>query len=257
MTVNRSGDGNSFIESVVNSWGGAITAEDGRTVTFNSPETVEGVAFIGDIFTNPKYKPMLPPGIESWTDSSNNENWLAGILGYTRNQFSVYADSKTSGNPVYDVTHAFVGCTGPAVDRPVRYGQSQALIVFQGAQSPDLAKVLSKYLVSGTPLLNVSKAAPGLVMPTWEQVWTSDDYYLNGDPAFPMLHDMAHQPLPITTTTGYAFPGEPSSGRQAVLQSYVLTDMMQSVLQGASPQDAVAAAHQRMVQIFEQQGIQQ
>ncbi|MHA6630362.1 extracellular solute-binding protein [Pseudonocardia sichuanensis] len=257
VTINRSGDGNSFLEGVVNSWGGAITAEDGRTVTFNSPETVDAVAFVEDIFKNPKYQPMRPPGIESWTDSSNNENWLAGIIGYVRNQFSVYADSKTTENPVYAGTHAFAGCTGPATDRPVRYGQSQALINFRGSQNPGLAKVLSKYLVSGTPLLNIAKAAPGLAMPAWEQVWDSDPFYTQGDPAFSMLRDMAQQPLPIPTTTGLGFPGRPSSGRQAVLQSYVLTDMMQTVLQGTTPQAAVASAHERITQIFEQQGLRQ
>ncbi len=101
MTVNRSGDGNGMIEALINAYGGSIASNDGRKVTFNSPETVQAVTFLGDIYTNPKYKPMLPPGIASWTDTSNNENWLAGILGYTRNQFSVYADSRTKKNPVH------------------------------------------------------------------------------------------------------------------------------------------------------------
>ena len=78
MTVNRSGDANGMIEALINSYGGAIASNDGRKVTFNSPETVQAVTFLGDIYTNPKYKPMLPPGVASWTDTSNNENWLAG-----------------------------------------------------------------------------------------------------------------------------------------------------------------------------------
>ena len=78
MTVNRSGDGNGMIEALINSYGGAIASNDGRKVTFDSPETVQAVTFLGDIYTNPKYKPMLPPGVASWTDTSNNENWLAG-----------------------------------------------------------------------------------------------------------------------------------------------------------------------------------
>src|SRR5690349_9288041 len=100
MTVNRSGDGNGMIEALINSYGGAIADNDGKKVTFDSPETVQAVTFLGDIYTNPTYKPMLPPGVASWTDTSNNENWLAGILGYTRNSFSVYADSRTTKNPV-------------------------------------------------------------------------------------------------------------------------------------------------------------
>ncbi len=129
-------------------------------MVFNSPETVEAVSFIGDIYTNPKYKPMLPPGIESWTDSSNNENWLASILGLTLNQFSVYADSKTKNNPVYANTHPFNGATGPAIDRPLAFGQSNSFVVFKGAKNPDLAKQVAKFMVSGTALLGVAKGAP-------------------------------------------------------------------------------------------------
>jgi multiple sugar transport system substrate-binding protein len=257
QTVNRSGDANGFIENVINTYGGAIASNDGQKVEFNSPETVEAVSFMGDIYTNPKYKPMLPPGIESWTDSSNNENWLAGILGFTRNQYSVYADSKTKGNPVYANTHPFIDGIGPASDRPITFGQSQAFVVFKGAKNPELAKQVAKYLVSGTPLLGVAKEAPGLVNPAWDRVWDSDPYYTSGDPAFAALRKITQQPLPLTTSTGYAFPQRPSSGQQASVAAYLLTDMMQSVVQGTRPAEAVATAHDRMVQIFEQQGLKQ
>ena len=257
MTVNRSGDGNGFIENLINTYGGAIASNDGRTVVFNSPDTVEAVAFLGDVYTNPKYKPMLPPGVESWTDSSNNENWLAGITGYTRNTYSVYADSKTSNNPVYPQTHVFVDCTGPASDRPINVGSSQALVIFKGAKNPDLARVVAKYLLSGTPMLALTKEAPGLAMPAWEKVWESDPFYTSGDPAFPAIREIAQQPLPLTTSTGYAFPQTPSPGQQASVAAYILTDMIQQVIQGARPAEAVATAHDRMVQIFEQQGLRQ
>jgi multiple sugar transport system substrate-binding protein len=257
QTVNRSGDANGFIENVINTYGGAIASNDGQKVVLNSPETVQAVSFIGDIYTNPKYKPMLPPGIESWTDSSNNENWLAGIIGFTRNQYSVYADSKTKGNPVYANTHPFIDGIGPASPRPITFGQSQAFVVFKGAKNPDLAKQVAKYLVSGTPLLGVAKEAPGLVNPAWDKVWDSDPYYSSGDPAFAALRKITQQPLPLTTSTGYAFPQTPSSGQQASVAAYLLTDMMQSVVQGTRPAEAVATAHDRMVQIFEQQGLAQ
>jgi multiple sugar transport system substrate-binding protein len=257
QTVNRSGDANGFIENVINTYGGAIASNDGQKVVFNSPETVEAVSFMGDIYTNPKYKPMLPPGIESWTDSSNNENWLAGIIGFTRNQYSVYADSKTKGNPVYANTHPFIDGIGPASERPITFGQSQAFVVFKGAKNPDLAKQVAKYLVSGTPLLGVAKEAPGLVNPAWDKVWDSDPYYTSGDPAFAALRKITQQPLPLTTSTGYAFPQTPSSGQQASVAAYLLTDMMQSVVQGTRPAEAVATAQDRMVQIFEQQGLKQ
>ena len=257
MTVNRSGDANGFIESVINAYGGAIADNTGQTVVLNSPETVEAVSFIGDIYTNPKYAAMLPPGIESWTDSSNNENWLAGIIGLTNNQYSVYADSKTKGNPVYQNTHPFNGAYGPAIDRPLAYGQSNSFVVFKGAKNPDLAKQVAKFMVSGSALLGVAKEAPCLVNPACDKVWDSDPYYTSGDPAFGPIREQTRQPLPVTTATGYSFPQPPSPGQQAAVAAYLLTDMMQSVIQGTRPAEAVATTHDRIVQIFEQQGYRQ
>jgi multiple sugar transport system substrate-binding protein len=76
----------------------------------------------------------------------------------------------------------------------------------------------------------------------------------------PVLHELREQTraqLPVTTKTGYAFPQTPSPGEQAATAAYLLTDMMQSVIQGTRPADAVAATHGRIVQIFEQQGYRQ
>ncbi|HEU5469650.1 MAG TPA: extracellular solute-binding protein [Actinophytocola sp.] len=257
MTVNRSGDANGMIEALINAYGGSVASNDGRKVTFDSPETVQAVTFLADIYTNPKYKPMLPPGVAAWTDSSNNENWLAGILGYTRNQFSVYADSKTKNNPVYANTHPFNGATGPAIDQPLAFGQSNSFVVFKGAKNPDLAKLVAKYMVSGSALLGVAKGAPCLVNPAWDKVWDSDPYYTSGDPAFAALREQTRARLPLTTKTGYAFPQAPSPGEQAATAAYLLTDMMQSVIQGTRPAEAVASTHARIVQVFEQQGYKQ
>lgn len=257
MTVNRSGDANGMIEALINSYGGSIADNDGKKVTFESPETVQAVTFLGDIYTNPKYKAMLPPGVAAWTDSSNNENWLAGILGYTRNQFSVYADSKTKKNPVYGNTHVFPDCIGPATDKPLLLGQSQGFVVFKGAKNPQLAKLLAQYLVSAKALLGVAREAPGLALPAWDKVWDADPFFTSGDPAFPVLRKITQLSLPLTTKNGLAFPQKASAGQQAVVAAYVLTDMMQQVLQGTTPAKAVNAAHTKMVQIFNQQGLPQ
>ncbi|GIJ51410.1 ABC transporter substrate-binding protein [Virgisporangium aliadipatigenens] len=257
MTVNRSGDANGMIEALINAYGGAIASNDGRKVTFDSPETVQAVTFLGDIYTNNKYKPMLPPGVQSWTDSSNNENWLAGILGYTRNQFSVYADSKTKKNPVYENTHVFSDCTGPATDKPLMFGQSQAFVVFKGAKNAPLAKLLAQYLITAPALLGVAKEAPGLALPAWEKVWDADPYFTSGDPGFPIMRKITQQPLPLTTKNGLSFPQKASAGQQAAVAAYVLTDMMQEVVQGKAPAQAVKSAHAKMVQIFNQQGLPQ
>lgn len=260
MTPNRSGDGNGWIETCINGYGGAVTNNDGTKVIFNSPATIEAVTFIADLFTNPKYAPMMPPGIQAWTDSSNNENWLAGVIGMTLNQFSVYAQAKLTNSPFFPDTLALAGLAGPAepTPRPLAFGQTQDFVIFKGAKNVELAKIVAKFLVSGNALLNMAKSAIGLVLPAYEKTWTSDPFYLNGDPALKMLNGVMTQKLPVTTSTGITFPQVPSAGHQSVLQSYVLTDMMSEILQKkASVKVAVRDAHARMVSIFDTMGIKQ
>src|SRR5690606_26998405 len=102
LTPNQSGDGYGFLISLVQAFGGHYTDKTGRRVEFNSPETVAAFEWLAETYDrNGKYAPMLPPGIESWGDSSNNEAFLAGNIGYTQNQFSVYAQAKRDKNPIF------------------------------------------------------------------------------------------------------------------------------------------------------------
>jgi multiple sugar transport system substrate-binding protein len=258
MTVNQSGDGNGLIQSIINAYGGAGSSDDGKKAIFNSPETVQAVTFLADIYTNPKYKNMLPPGVLSWNDTGNNEAWLAGVIGFTTNQFSLYAQSKATKNPVYDQTVVFPGFTGPSVDRPLSFGNYTYFVIFKGAKNPDLAKALAKYLVAGPALVNMVKPANGLILPAYKKVWDSDPYYLNGDPVFAASRQVVEQPLPITTKTGLHFPQAPSPAWQQAYNSYVLTDMMGQIIQkGVKPADAVKQAQDRIVAAFNQLGIQQ
>jgi multiple sugar transport system substrate-binding protein len=158
---------------------------------------------------------------------------------------------------VYDNTHVFADCTGPATDKPLLLGQSQGFVVFKGAKNATLAKLLAQYLLSAPALLGVAKEAPGLALPAWEKVWDADPFFTGGDPAFPIMRRITQLSLPLTTKNGLAFPQKASAGQQATVGAYVLTDMMQQVIQGTAPAQAVQAAHTKMVQIFNQQGLPQ
>ena len=99
VTINKSGDGHGVILAAIHTFGGRMVDETGEKVTFNSPETVEAVKWLAETYTSEQYKPMLPPGIESWTDPSNNEAFLAGKIALTSNAFSVYGDGQAGEQP--------------------------------------------------------------------------------------------------------------------------------------------------------------
>lgn len=257
-TWNRSGDGNSNIQGPLYAYGGAFVNNEGTKVVFNSPETVAAITFLADIFTNPKYKDMLPPGVNAWTDPSNNEAWLAGTVGITQNAYTLYAKSYADKNPVYDKTAIVPGFIGPGTDQVINTPGSQYFVIFKGAKNVPLAKEVAKHMVGGSPLLNVAKVSLGLIMPVYKNIWGSDPFYTNGDPSFAALRKLIEAPLPIKSKTGFTFPQTPTPGQNAVLSQYILPDMMGDIiLKGTKVQDAVKAAHDRMVQVFEQLGLKQ
>jgi multiple sugar transport system substrate-binding protein len=258
MTTNRSGDGNTQVLSIVNAWGGSINNNDGTKVTFNSPETVAAITFLSDIHTNAKYKNMLPPGVEGWTDPSNNEAWLAGTIGITQNAYTLYAQSKDQKNPVYDKTAILPGVIGPGTDQIIAVPGYFYFTLFKNGKNPDQAKELAKYLIGPSSFINISKPSNGLNQPAYKKIWDTDPFYVSGDPSFPALKQLIQAPLPIKAKTGYTFPQTASAGNSAVQSQYVLSDMMGEIIQkGTKVQDAVKTAHDRMVAIFEQLGLKQ
>jgi multiple sugar transport system substrate-binding protein len=259
ITYNGSGDGAGAVEAVLNAYGAAVADNTGTKVIFgNGSETKEAVTWMAETYGSSKYSKMLPPGIASWLDTSNNQAWLAGLVGITANAFSLYAQSRAENNPVYGNTYLFGGLTGPATSEVIDIADSEAFVVFKGAKEPGLAKLLAKYLVYGSPLLTMVKQSVGLILPAYEEIWTSNPFYLNGDPAFKSEHRVLDEPLPIKTTTGLSFPQTPSPGTDAVNSAYPICDMVgQIVTKKATIDEAIATCRQRIVQIFEQQGYPQ
>lgn len=259
LTTNTGGDGTATVTAVVNAWGGSVISDDGQKVVFNSPETVAGITWLADIYTNAKWKNMLPPGVLSWTDPSNNEAWLAGTVGFTQNAYTLYAKSKADNNPVYDKTAVIPGFTGPAADRVINSPGVGYFCVLKGSKNIPLAKATAMYLASGSALLNVVKPSVGLLMPAYKKLWDSDPFYTNGDSSFPAVRQLVEAQLPIKTKTGYNFPQSPSPiYEQAVNGQHILNQMMSDIIQkGTKPADAVKATHDQLVTAANQLGIKQ
>ena len=258
LTTNTGGDGTGTVTSVTYAYGGAVVSNDGKKVVLNSPETVAAVSFLADIYTNAKYKNMLPPGVNGWTDTSNNEAWLAGTIGITQNAYTLYAQSFATKNPVYDQTAIASGFVGPATEQVIATPSAGYLAVPKGAKNADLAKATALYLAGGSAFLNLAKPSLGLILPTYKNLWNADPFYTSGDPSFPALRQIIEGKLPITTKTGYKFPFVSPIYEQGVNGQHILNDMMGNIIQkGTKVQDAVKDAHDRLVQVANQLGLPQ
>ncbi len=252
FTVNKSGDANGLIEGVIQGFGGSFTDETGLKVTFNSPETVAAVQWLADIYTSDKYKPMLPPGVMSWTDTGNNEAYLAGTIAMTLNQPSVYAKAKADKNPVFDKTAVLHG-PKTLKGELLEAGSNTWLTIFKGAKNADIAKDLIYALLDPKNIVAMSQVGGGLVFPAYQSLWTPD--LIAADPNFAVFRDIIFNPV---VYYGRSHPAKPSALIDAIDGASITTQMMANIINGAmTVEEAVKDANDKIVQIFEEGGVPQ
>jgi multiple sugar transport system substrate-binding protein len=250
MTVNRSGDGNSLVTNVIYRHGGHVQDEAGEIVTLNSPETVAALEWLAEIYTAPEYADMLPPGVLSWTDPSNNEAYLAGQTAITDNAGTVYAKAVLDDVPFWEnITF---------LPRPVRMSDNARLEFLSG---------MKFYLI--TDAVNADAVADVtrhfMTLPVQEEVWRiSTSYAL---PAYlsgwdnPIITENANSmrardiALNETDFTGLRWPGPYNEAIGSIESGVFFTDMMGEILQGRPAAEVVADYHQQFVQIYQDFGL--
>jgi len=251
-TPNQSGDGWGFLMMVINAFGGSYTDETGLVVTFDSPETLAAVEWIAETYTNEMYADMLPPGILSWTDISNNEAYLAGTIGYTHNAFSIYAQAKRDESEYFDDTMLMLAPLGPAEIRQDA-GSNSWLTIFKGAPNLDLAKDLAVKLIDPATFTPIAALGGGLLMPAYEDGWTEE--LLAVDPNFAVIKDLVSIEEPFI---GASWPAEPNAAIDAIRANGVVEQMIANITAGRmTPAEALTDAHNVIVDIFEEGGIMQ
>jgi multiple sugar transport system substrate-binding protein len=252
LTVNKSGDGHGLISGIIQSYGGSFTDETGLKVTFNSPETVAAVQWLADTYMLDKYKPMLPPGVESWTDTSNNEAYLAGTIALTTNQPSVYAAAKANNPDVFANTAVLHGPKTP--NGPLLEGGNIFWFsIFKGAKNVDAAKDLIRYMIDPAQFNAVVKQGGGLNLPAYKNLWTDD--IVAADPNFGVFRDILFNPV---LYYGLSHPAKPSALIDSINAAAITSQMMANIISGGmSVADAVKDANDKIVALWEEAGVPQ
>jgi multiple sugar transport system substrate-binding protein len=252
FTINRSGDAHGLIDGVIKAFGGTISDETGLVVNFNSPETVAAVAWLADTYTNPKYAPMLPPGVEAWTDTGNNEAYLAGTIAMTLNQPSVYGAAKANNPELFANTAVLRGPVWQDGSRK-EAGANGWFTVFKGAKNAAVAKELILSLLDPANITPMAQNGGGLFLPAYEDLWNDDLMAI--DPNFTVFRDIMFNP---EIYYGLSHPALPSPLHDAVNGQAVMSQMMANVVSGGmTPEEAVADAHNRIALIWEEGGVPQ
>ncbi len=252
LSINRSGDAHGLILGAIQGFGGSISDETGLVVTFNSPETIAAVQWLADIYTDPMYAPMLPPGVESWTDTGNNEAYLAGTIALTINQPSVYGAARANDPELFANTAVLRGPLSLDGQR-LEAGANGWFTIYKGAKNIDVAKELILTLLDPANITPMAQNGGGLFLPAYTDLWT--DELLAIDPNFAVFRDIMFTP---EVFYGRSHPALPSALHDAVDGAAITSQMMANIVGGGmSVEDAVQEAHNQIVLIWEESGVPQ
>jgi multiple sugar transport system substrate-binding protein len=250
VTINRGGDGDWFRGRIQHGWGAYLQDKTGQYVTINTPEMVEAMTVMTNLYKDKKWAPMLPPGVLSWTDSGNNEAYLAGVLAYTQNGGTVYGKAVLDKNPIKDVTGFHPPAGGP-VNKEFNSLSANNFMLFKGAKNQEAARETAlHFLMSVEAMDGIFKNAPAFALPAYEGLWTQSKYI--------PTDQVAKEQQPVATDpNGNIVPGQyPGPANNVGLASAgtagIQSDMVTDILKGTPVKDAVKTCHDRYVKIFKE-----
>ncbi len=139
LALSNVGDGNVQM-SVLQSYGGRIADDEGKTVTIKSEETRAYLTWLKDAWD----KGVFPPGNTTWDGAGDNEAYLNGIAGLIANTGSVAIAAKADDPELFEATAYSPLPTGPVMQvSPI--GPNVRAIPAT-SQNPDAAKALIEFL---------------------------------------------------------------------------------------------------------------
>jgi len=251
ITINRSGDGNSIIQRIKCGWGAGWQDETGQYIRTNSPEMIEAMNFIKDLYLDEQWAPMLPPGVLAWNDISNNEAFQGEVIAYTENAGTVYAKAVADGLPVAEKT-GYLAPPGGPVNQEFNTIGSKDWFIMKGAQNTDAARQTIIDLTADLGRMDAMlESSPAYAVPGYTNLWEMSEYTQSNE----MSLQIKPAALDDSGINAGAWPGPPSAALTAIENSGIWNDMVNAFVTGTPVEEAVATAHERMVLVFQEFGL--
>jgi multiple sugar transport system substrate-binding protein len=235
FAISQCTDSNSTIYSILWSFGASIVAEDGKTITLNSPQTVDAVEYIKTL-----YHDCMEPEVLSWDDAGNNRFILSGKGSWTRNGISIYeAALQKQPEMARQINHT-IPLQGPV--RRLGITPALSLGIWKFAKNPELAKDFLRFHFDTEQQHAFIEAAGGYNQPFLKAY---DDHPVwKRDPKLKALIGYANW----AALSGW--PGPPTRGAPLVFNAYILPNMCAKVVGGMPVKEAVAWAEQEIIRAY-------
>ena len=251
MTVNRSGDGNALVQNVIFRHGGHLQDETGDIVTFNSPETVAALEWLNETYTAPEFADMLPPGVLSWTDPSNNEAFLASQSAITQNAGTVYAKAVLDDVPFWEDIVFLANPRRISDNAQLDYlTTGMKFYMITDAPNRDAVADLIRHFLTLPVQEEIWRISTSYALPAYQAGW--DNPIVTENPNSVRARDLA---LNETDFTGLRWPGPENEPVGSIGAGVFFTDMVAEVLQGRPAAEVAEDYHQQFVQIYQDFGL--
>ncbi|HXH83396.1 MAG TPA: extracellular solute-binding protein [Candidatus Tectomicrobia bacterium] len=240
QTLNRSDDGNGFMQNILWNYGGSVWDKDGKPAlgTTYLKQNMEALQFAVD--TIQKHK-IQPPGVMAWTDVHNNEAYMAGKLVSTNNGASLYYAMVAKKHPLAEKTQVLLTPGGPAGS--FLFAGTYNWGLFKASKYAELCEDLVRWVEDETRFEEYMKASIGQAGAVYKK--RAEHPYWKSDPNFEgMLNNILRSVWP-------GYPGPITPAAIEVQAQYILCDMAgRVVVGGLSPEAALKEAHKRVEDIY-------
>ena len=240
QTLNRSDDGDGFMENILWDYGGGSWDKDGKPAlgTAFKEQNLKALQFAVDTITKHK---IQPPGVMGWTDVSNNEAYLAGKIATTNNGASLYYAMVAKKHELAPKTALVLTPGGPAGSFVGSSCYNWG--VFSKSKHPDMCEDLIRWLEDEKHFNEYLQVSVGQAGPVYKG--RVDNPYWKSDPNFEAIVQN------ILKSVNYGHPGPMTPAAVEVRAQHVLTDMAGRVVTGGlSPEAALKEAHARVEEIY-------
>ena len=226
---------------------GASVQDENECVVINSPETLEAVQYISDL-----YNSAMTEEVFAWTPASNNQGLIAGELSYILNSISAYRSLQDIDPEAADNIGFGPALKGPRDDQYASAHVWSVYVIPSYVEGPEL-EAAQAFLLHLTANYNQAVFNSKLYnFPAFQSTVPQLDGWLAQDP-FGSRPANKLEVLSSTwdTATWLGFPGPANPAVGEVFGTNIIVTMMAEAARGEKPpEQAVADAETQINAIF-------
>lgn len=213
LAISHCNDANHNWRALMWCFGASEVAEDGKTVTVDSPEMREFLRY-----SKAFYEEANTPEVFAWDDAADNRHLGSGVGGYIHDALSSMRSVEDKNPQLYAQLQTMPVVAGPKAQIAMTDVVVYSIWNFAPKESQDAAKAFLKYYFD-----NYKEAylkSTGYNMPQYANLWQKPMPILSA-PNFAPLQDYRGK-----LVDNFGHPGPPTAEATVTLQQFIIPDMV-------------------------------